>query len=177
MEWMNVTWPEPHKNKNIILPETAIDNQQNRYDNGQDSWAVYKGVDPKKESKSRHTCKRRWTTYCCIVSVELRRNFTTASLTHMWTLKIVTYHCGSAPTCICSMWAYKQMSIIRREKLLYSLQASWETKIKKLTSFEKGKLKLNIGGICVSGPSALNKWWFYWRNWILTPPEESLAGF
>lgn len=83
-QWMNVTWPEPHKNKNIILPETAIDNQQNRYNNGQDSWAVCKGVDPKKESKSRHTCKRRWTTYCCIVSGELRRNFTTASTTHMW---------------------------------------------------------------------------------------------
>lgn len=111
-QWMNVTWPEPHKNKNIILPETAIDNQQNRYNNGQDSWAVCKGVDPEKESKSRHTCKRRWTTYCCQLlycfSGAQEKFYNSIDNTYVkWTLKIFTYHCGSASTCICSMWAYK----------------------------------------------------------------------
>lgn len=139
---MNVTWLGPHKNKNIILPETAIDNQQNRYNNGQDSWTVRKGVDPKKESKSRHTCKRRWTTYCCIVSVELRRNFTTASTTHMWSelwksspttavlLPLVFVPCELINKC---------SSFIEKSSCI-CLQASSETKIKKLTSFEKGKL-------------------------------------
>ena len=120
-----------HKNKNIILPETAIDNQQNWYNNGQDSWAVRKGVDPKKESKSRHTCKQRWTTYCCIVSVELRRNFSTASTTHTWELwKSSPTTAVLLPLVFVPCELINKCSSFVEKKLLYSLQASWETKIK-----------------------------------------------